>query len=207
MGAVPPVMPAVGGCSAPLLLVCFAIPEEVVELSVPGFRVRTLLTGVGKVNAAFRLTDAILRERPAFVLNVGTAGTLRLAVGDIVVSNHFIDRDYEQLRLHGLDYEATTDGGVLFPKLSAAMPAQLRDKDHAVNTGDNFVTETAQLTGDVVDMEAYAEAVVCNTYGLPFVAVKCVTDVIGKNSVALWNERLSEARRALSGFFSGVNFA
>lgn len=188
-----------------LLLVCFALPEEAVELEVSGFEVRTLLTGVGKVNAAFRLTEAVLRERPDFVLNVGTAGTLRHAVGDIVVSRRFVDRDYERLKLHGLACEAVTDGGALFPLLSSHSHTAGEAEELVVNTGDNFVVALEAFTGDVVDMEAYAEAVVCNTYGVPFVSVKCITDVVGQNSVEQWSERLATARRTLADFFSSVN--
>ena len=70
------------------------------------------------------------------------------------------------------------------------------------NTGDSFVTELADLEGDVVDMEAFAEATVCHEMNIPFVSVKCVTDVIGQNSVKHWEDKLADEREVLKAFFS-----
>lgn len=187
----------------PVLLVCFALEEERVDVSLPGFETQVLLTGVGKVNATLRLTEAILHSRPDFVLNVGTAGTLRHRVGDILISTHFVDRDHEGLELYGLESDVRTAGSEHMPFWSAVAEETLSEvPDVIVNTGDNFVTVADSITGDVVDMEAFAEAVVCVSYGLPFVSVKCVTDIIGENSVRLWSERLADARRRLTAFFA-----
>ena len=49
-----------------------------------------------------------------------------------------------------------------------------------VNTGDQFITETSHLTGDVIDMEAYAEALVCKDFNTPFIAIKYISDIVGK---------------------------
>jgi adenosylhomocysteine nucleosidase len=51
-------------------------------------------------------------------------------------------------------------------------------------------------------MEAYAQAYVCRERGVPFVSVKFFTDVIGQNSVKLWEEKLADARKGLAAFFS-----
>ena len=72
-------------------IVAFALQEEVVPVSIPGFEVYTILTKITKVQAAFRLTKAIFELQPDFVLNVGTAGTLAYSVGDIFSATHFIE--------------------------------------------------------------------------------------------------------------------
>lgn len=54
--------------------------------------------------------------------------------------------------------------------------------------------------GDVCDMEAFAQALVCQQEKIPFVAIKYVTDVVGRNSVAAWEEKLADARAGLSQF-------
>lgn len=69
------------------------------------------------------------------------------------------------------------------------------------NTGDSFVTDVCDIEGDVVEMEAYAEAEVCKSMNIPFVSVKYVTDVIGQNSVEDWASKLSDARTGLRRFF------
>ena len=69
-----------------------------------------------------------------------------------------------------------------------------------VNTGDQFITETTHLTGDVIDMEAYAEALVCKDFNTPFIAIKYISDIVGENSISDWQAALSDARKALTSF-------
>ena len=54
----------------------------------------------------------------------------------------------------------------------------------------------------MVDMEAYAQAFVCNSKEIPFISVKYVSDVIGQNSVKHWEDKLADARTGLSHFFN-----
>ena len=54
---------------------------------------------------------------------------------------------------------------------------------------------------DVVDMEAYAQALVCRAKNVPFISVKYVTDIIGQNSVKHWEDKLADARKGLGEFF------
>ena len=50
-------------------------------------------------------------------------------------------------------------------------------------------------------MEAFAEALVCKKMNLSFVSVKYVTDIVGKNSLKAWEDKLSDARKGLQRFF------
>ena len=61
-----------------------------------------------------------------------------------------------------------------------------------------------ETDGDVVDMEAYAQAQVCRELGIPFLAVKYVTDIVGQNSVKHWEDKLADARRDLTAYFKGI---
>lgn len=61
--------------------------------------------------------------------------------------------------------------------------------------GDTFLTELSDVSGDVVDMEAYAQALVCRAKNVPFISVKYVTDIIGQNSVKHWENKLADARK------------
>lgn len=181
-----------------ILLVC-AIRDELPTWQPADAEVIPVLTGVGKANAAMALTEAIMQHHPTAIVNAGTAGTLQHAVGDILVCRHFIDRDLQPLTIHGLVTELTTTSP--FPFRSQTN-GQSTDADFIAATGDSFVTDTRHAVGDVVDMESFAEASVCTHFGLPFVAVKYVTDVIGRNSVAVWEEKLAHAREALTNFLT-----
>ena len=72
----------------------------------------------------------------------------------------------------------------------------------ALDTGDGFLTELTHINGDVVDMEAYAQAFVCRSKEIPFISVKYVTDIIGQNSVKHWEDKLADARQGLSDYFN-----
>lgn len=178
-------------------LVLFALPEERVEVSFAGMDTVTECIGVGKVNAAIAAMDAVQRHRPDLVVSMGTAGTLVHEVGDVVVCSEFVDRDLEKTGLGMLCHRLTM--------FSAAGAVRFGLEGRVgfggvCNTGDSFLTEAVPTEGDVFEMEAFAVACVCRRFGLPFFAVKYVTDVIGRNSVKQWAEKLSDARAGLSAF-------
>lgn len=184
------------------ILVTYAVQGEFTELKFPGMiggeevQVGYLRTGVGKVKSAFYLTEAINQGQPDLVINVGTAGTIHHGVGDIFVCRRFIDRDMAKLADLGVECEIDSSG------LLAQKGYCLRWQGEGVcNTGDTFLTELSDVKGDVVDMEAYAQAMVCRAKEVPFISVKYVTDIIGQNSVKHWEEKLADARTGLAVFF------
>ena len=186
----------------PTIIAVFAVAEEVVPLSIPGWNVISVVTGIGKTQAAMQLTKAILEHQPQCVINLGTAGTLRHRVGDILLSREYIDRDFQQIQLPGVGFHLQNT----LPLPQAIHDIYLRMQQAAtipmavVSTGDNFVTDAAHLSEDMVDMEGYALASVCQEFGVPLVSVKYITDIIGQNSVEDWAAKLEHARAALTQF-------
>lgn len=181
------------------VLIVHAIELERIPLQIKGAETKTVLSGIGKANAAMNVMQAVLEFKPDYVLNIGTSGTLNHEVGDILVSNHFIDRDMVPLQAFGLDYEIRT----AVPEglnLCSVVGGQCVSGDYIVNTGDDFVTADSGITGDAVDMEAFAEAMVCRKMNLPFVSIKYITDVIGQNSVKVWEDKLTDARHGVVSF-------
>lgn len=182
------------------IFVTHAVKEEFIPIIIDGYEVSHIYTGVGKTKSACILTKHICMNKPDLILNVGTAGTLNHQVGDIFVSTHFIDRDYESIRLPGLEHEI--DGLPLLSRQHGLRQwLKQYDKTGICNTGDSFVTRAESLMGDIVDMEAYAQAFVCKEFDVPFISVKYITDIIGENSVGQWESRLTEARNRLALWF------
>ncbi len=181
------------------VLVVQALREEYTRTPLPGAHVEHVYTGVGKVNAAFRLAMAIWQTKPDFVINVGTAGSVSRQVGDIVLCTAFMDRDLCILGDLGVPWKQCTEAGIQHFPWDWGLPT-----DGLCNTGDSFVTDAKGMEGDVVDMEAYAEAQVCNELGIPFLSVKYVTDIVGQNSVKHWEDKLADARRGLSAYFEKI---
>ncbi|WP_321331711.1 nucleosidase [uncultured Bacteroides sp.] len=182
------------------VLVTFAVKDEFVELQWTDAELYYVRTGIGKVKAAFRLADAINQVHPDLVVNMGTAGTITHRVGDVFVCRRFIDRDVQKIKDLGLDFEISTS-----TLLDAKGFCTEWGNDGVCNTGDSFLTELTDIEGDVVDMEAFAQAFVCQEKQIPFVSVKYVTDVIGQNSVTHWAEKLADARKGLFDFFYVLN--
>ena len=145
------------------------------------------------MKSAHYLTEVINQGQPDLVINVGTAGSIDRQVGDILVCRHFIDRDMEKLANLGVEYEI--DSSALLAEKGYCMHWV---GEGVCNTGDTFLTELSDVKGDVVDMEAFAQAFVCRAQKVPFIAVKYVTDIIGQNSVKHWEDKLADARKELS---------
>ena len=169
------------------ILVTYAFQGEFTELRFPGLKdgeevqIGYLRTGLGKVKSAFYLSEAINHGQPDLVVNVGTAGTIHHQLGEVFVCRHFIDRDMQKLANMGAEYEI--DSSAL---LAEKGYCRHWEKNGVCNTGDTFLTKLEDVKGDVVDMEAYAQALVCRAKNIPFIAVKYVTDIIGQNSVKQW---------------------
>ncbi len=179
-------------------LFTIALPEE--RFYIPEYNgIKVIITKVGKASSAYALTKALTDFNPDMVVNVGSAGTVKLDVGDIVVSRHFYDRDLAPLAIEGVKSEINSFDATPFPSLVSGVE---NSGDFMVNTGDDFVTEKTGVKGDVIDMEAFAQAMVCDEEGIPFVAVKYITDKIGENSIKIWSEKLKEAQKALQMYVS-----
>ena len=169
------------------ILVTYAVQGEFVEIKWPDVEPYYIRTGIGKVKSAFHLAEAIRQVQPDLVLNIGSAGTVNHQVGDIFVCRKFVDRDMQKLA--GLGIECEIDSVALL-------------ENGTCNTGDSFLTELTHVSGDVVDMEAYAQAFVCRAKEIPFISVKYVTDIIGQNSVKHWEDKLADARQGLSNYLN-----
>lgn len=179
------------------ILVTVALPEEKFDIPESG-DIKVVTTGVGKASAAYALTREIMKFRPDMVINAGTAGTVRLGVGDIVVPVGYCDRDLAPLAIEGVVSEISMEKALPLPSVVSGRESL---GGFVVNTGDDFVTDLSGIAGDVIDMEGFAQAMVCRAENVPFVSVKYITDVIGQNSVKVWNEKLADARKALGGYF------
>lgn len=182
----------------PIVLVVYAVEQEHIRIESPFVTVKYCQTGVGKVNAALSVGEAVRNFNPVLVVNVATAGTVLHEIGSIHLCTRFVDRDMEKLTAFGVpSVEDFSTDEFLHNALGALLPSSV------CNTGDTFLT-SLDGTGDVFDMEAYAIARVCRMADLPFVAVKYVTDIIGQNTVKDWADKLADARLGLSEYINGV---
>lgn len=160
-----------------------------------GQDVVAVLSRIGKVAAATTATVLIERFKVDRIVFTGVAGGLgrQVRVGDVVVADSFMQHDLDaspifpryEVPLYGTSrFEADKE---LSDRLAAAAGAAL---PHAVLhrglivSGDRFVSTTAESRALqdalpralAVEMEGAAFAQVCHDYGVPFAAVRTISD-------------------------------
>jgi adenosylhomocysteine nucleosidase len=160
-----------------------------------GHEVVAVLSRVGKVAAATTATVLIERFQVDRIVFTGVAGGLApgVQVGDVVVADAFLQHDLDaspifpkyEVPLYGTSRFATDP--VLSLQLAAAaqkaLPGTTLHRGLVVS-GDRFVSsgvesralQSALPEALAVEMEGAAIAQVCHDYGLPFAAVRTVSD-------------------------------
>jgi adenosylhomocysteine nucleosidase len=151
------------------ILVPTAIDDELDKARAPA-GVEVIYSGVGKVNAASAATLALLVLRPARVINYGTAGRINEALSGLVEVAHVVQRDMMAMPLvprGRTPYSSNLD------RLSSGFG------DVTCGTGDSFVTSPdpwlTENNIDVVDMELFAIAHVCQRHSIPWRSFKFIT--------------------------------
>ena len=160
-----------------------------------GQEVVAVLSRIGKVAAATTATVLIERFGVGRIVFTGVAGGLApgVSVGDIVVADSFLQHDLDASPIFP-KYEVPLYGLSRFsanPQLSAQLAAAAREALPGVTlhrglviSGDRFVATTAESRvlqsalpeALAVEMEGAAIAQVCHDYGLPFAAVRTISD-------------------------------
>jgi adenosylhomocysteine nucleosidase len=180
------------------LLVVIALPEETAGL-LEAAGAEVLYTGVGKVNASYRLTRELLRRRVAGaaigrVLNLGTAGSTGWPRGAVVACDRFIQRDMDVSALGFAPGVTPFDATPAELRWAAELPFLPSAR---CATGDTFVTQAGADPADILDMEAFALARVCHAEGLRFACAKYLTDGADAAAAADWSGGVAAGAAAL----------
>ena len=171
-------------------LVVVALKQEADSLSYD-HNFDVIYTGVGKVNATYSLTKELERRKrdncfPEIVINYGTAGSHHLEKGKIYGVDTFIQRDMDVSPL-GFDLSVTPFED--HPKILNF--SNNLNSSYVCATGDNFEIKKANLTYDIVDMEAYALAKVCYLENIGFISVKYISDNANDTAADDWKSNVS----------------
>ena len=156
-----------------------------------------LYTGVGKVNATFKLTKRLSGEVvsgfvPKLVINYGTAGSRKIKKKTLVDCTKFVQRDMDVTGLGFMRGETPfEDEPPLMLDFGITEYNNIRRRA-TCGSGDSFVEDRTQYYGEVVDMEAYALAKVCYNYKIPFVSFKYITDGADEQAHEDWEKNLAD---------------
>ena len=166
-----------------------AIKEEVDTEFIDKFDV--LITGVGKVNAAYELTRYLAENKKMYnlVINFGTAGSNYLDPGTFVDCTRFYEKDMDCLPLGFEPFQTPFEKEIIIDFSLESIFNPL-NKNLSCYTGDKFVTEDLDYQG-IFDMEAYALAKVCKSFQLPFISFKYISDGANSDSSGDWTENIS----------------
>ena len=166
-------------------------------------------SGIGKVNAALAAQHLIAVCHPDCVISTGVAGGLNpeLQPKDVVAGTEVVYHDVwcgepnEWGQVQGLPARY---------RASEAILARIDARKGLFTSGDQFITEEARereilarfpdaLT---VDMESAAIAQTCYLNGVPFVCIRVVSDVCGKDRESqyenFWSQVADNSFEAIS---------
>ncbi|MVA79132.1 5'-methylthioadenosine/S-adenosylhomocysteine nucleosidase [Agrobacterium vitis] len=166
-------------------------------------RIQPLMTGVGPVESAIATTNALRDLQaagtlPDLVVSLGSAGSAGLEQTEVyqVSSVAYRDMDASPLGFEKgctpfLDLPATVDLPLRIPSVAVA----------SLSTGGNIVSGLVydSITADMVDMETYAVLRACQTFNLPLIGLRGISD--GKaelKHVGDWTEYLHVVDRNLA---------
>ena len=164
---------------------------------IKGKDVMLMLSGVGKVNAAYALTTILNNFAVDFVINIGSAGGVvkdhDVKVMDVVIAkkvcNHDVDLTLAN-RLPGVlpNTPQYFESAVTMEMLNAFETTGLSYHYATIASGDQFVCDLARIDyitthfEDVcaVEMEAGAIAQICYLRKIPFVVFRSISDVVNQ---------------------------
>lgn len=158
-----------------------------------------LKSGIGKVNAAMATTIMQERFHPDYVINTGSAGGFlnNLEVGDIVISEAVVQHDVD---VTGFDYEYgqipdmpqyfRADKKLIDQTEEAMKMLQIKYQTGIIATGDVFMNDPERVAFVentfphmiAMEMEAGAVGQVCYQYNTPFVVIRSLSDIAGKEA-------------------------
>jgi len=159
-----------------------------------------LKSGIGKVNASVSTSILLLKYAPSEVINIGSAGGYAedLSVGDVVISDKVCHHDvdvtafgYSIGQVPGMPVSFSA-APLLIEKVKSAVASlpNIKAKVGLIGTGDSFMQDPSRVDkvrADfpqllAVDMEAAAVAQVCMKFNVPFVVIRALSDIAGKES-------------------------
>lgn len=168
-----------------MILCVVAMAEEASEiLKLDKMHHDLIVTGVGKVNAALKLTEYLSKHKVDKIINLGFAGGNKAyMVNDVVLVEEAAYHDfdltmfgYEKGQVPGYPTRFKPDQD-LYDK---ALVSFKKAKTGKLFTGDRFMTSEIDEHA-VFDMEGASLFHVAHYFNVPMLSVKLVSDVIGAN--------------------------
>ena len=166
-----------------------------------------IYTGVGKINACYNLTKALIERKfnnklPKFVINIGSCGSKKFKKGSLVLCNKFIQKDMDCTAFGCKLGETPSDNfGYIIEHKKI-----LDNLEYATcGTGDKFETEPCKIQEvDIVEMEAYALAKVCKLENIDFISIKYITDGLNDDGANDWDDNVLDSASSFYNYLKSI---
>ena len=166
-------------------------------------RIRSLMTGVGPVEAAVSVTSALseaatLGSLPSFMVSLGSAGSARLEHTKVYQASSVSYRDMNAEPL-GFSRGVTPFLGL---PAELALPFRIPGLPVArLSTGADIVSGNAYaaVDADMVDMESYAVYRACQAFNVPLIVLRGISDGLTPlEGIDSWTRHLDVVDRNLA---------
>lgn len=180
------------------------------SIVVDGLPLLLVKSGIGFVNAAGATTSAVLATDGAvrLVVSAGTAGGLgdEVEVGDVVVGSEYLNLDadarvfgYQLGQVPGMPATYHAEERLLQVATSMPLPADApwRVRPGLLASSYAFMTDARSVvvresfpSVAAADMESIAIAQISHVHGVPFLAVRGISDLAGVSAAEVHEENL-----------------
>jgi adenosylhomocysteine nucleosidase len=174
-------------------------------------------SGIGKVNAALATTLLIKEFAPSYIINTGSSAGLhpQMNITDIAISARTFHHDFDLTpigfskgEIPGLPIYFDADEKILKHIYEKHLSENIFIGDIA--SGDHFVTSESyvkELKSNnpnliAIDMEAVAIAQVCYFFDCPYIVVRSISDVPGKEEQHISFDKFVQLAGAKSAEFA-----
>ena len=149
-----------------------------------------------------------------FVINAGAAGAVNylLNIGDVVIAKHVVQHDFDITAFgHSKGYITGVGDKIICDRgLVAAFENMIKNMEERmyqikmgiVASGDIFCTQiemknkiNAKFNADVVDMECASVGQVCYLDDIPFISIRCISDIPNGGNETTFDENLKLASK------------
>ena len=177
-------------------------------------------SGIGKVNAARTTQILIDKVEVNYILNVGVAGGVdsSLNVLDIVIASHLVQHDFDITSFNhpkgyipnvGVNIES--DEYLVEISSKVARKKKLSFQVGLIASGDIFVTNqlmsnkiNSKFKALACEMEGASIAQVCFLSNVPFLVIRSISDVVGKDNTITYSEFLDKSSLEVSNFVKEI---
>lgn len=185
------------------LLLVVAMDAELPATRLPdvsGWQITLLYTGIGKINAAWKLARHLAQtadhDMPDLIVNFGTAGAVTTGLPALIEVDVAVQRDMDVrglgIALGETPFEPET-AQIRLTNKEATQQAMGDIKPIICGSGDDFAQTVPELACDVVDMELYAIARIALDHGIMTRSLKFISDHVDEDSASDWRAALQVA--------------